>query len=456
MKQWEQPNSVTFMAHLSGDEFFIQFTTNDGYEIREGSDGWYYYAVLNENDDIVTSNKKVGIDTPPAESYNLQLPAYKQQEIEDQRAQFMEELQQAAEWYRQKREEANRGTVTFKIGVILVDFADSVHWKTSDPPYPFPNGYDKHYFNELIFSNDGTWFDTLLTQLPETHPENQKVFGSLRDYYNQQSRGKLDITGKGGLPEILNPEDPQHPGIPDWVYLDEEKAYWNSLPLTGINWSAFHGAAITKFEQKFPGINIAEYDRIVLIYAGNRGNGVLWPSAMPMFGYHMSERDHSAFSHIGIHSHEFAHLLGAFDEYGGSANPVYWSVMAWGSSNGPAYHSACPSGFSPFYRIHWDWVNAAYLNAPGYQNLVFEYDYSNPQYYRIDVPDNISEYFILENRLREGFDLWTPNDPGDPPQHPLQDPNGNEGGLMIWHIDDDNFVNYNSDIVFYKSAGRYG
>ncbi len=205
MKQWEQPNGVTFTAHLRGDEFFIQFTTDDGYEIREGSDGWYYYAVYNDSDYIVPSDKKVAIDPAPAGSYNLQYSAAELQEINDLRAQFREELRIAGERYRQKREAASGNAVTLTVGVILVDFADTVHWKTSDPPYPFPNGYDKHYFTELIFSQN-YWIDDDPIQEPNPHPEHQLLFGSLRDYYNQQSLDMLDITG-----EVLNPEDPQYP-----------------------------------------------------------------------------------------------------------------------------------------------------------------------------------------------------------------------------------------------------
>lgn len=454
MKQWEQPNGVTFNAHLKGDEFSIQFTTDTGYEIREGSDNWYYYAILDENDNIVPSDKKVGIDTPPTESYNLQIPFSKQQEIEQLRAQFYLELQEAADWFQQKRDEAIGGTVTMKIGVILVDFADSVHWKKSDPPHAYPNGYPESYFDSLLFSQDD-WYDP--EGQNDIHPEDQGVFGSLRDYYNQQSRSKLDITGKDGLPEILNPEDPLHPGVPDWVYLDEEKSVWAQYSLNDPLSPDLLAASKIKFQEKFQNINLLEYDRIVAIYAGSRGpaGSVLHPHATPNKGYIMSERTYTAFSHIGVHSHEFAHLLGAFDEYEGIVNPSFWSLMSYGDRNGPNINESCPAGFSPYYRIFWDWVNVTYLNRPNYTNYVFNYNYDNPNYYRIDVPHDPTEYFILENRLREGFDLWTPNDPSLPPVNPGDDPNGNQGGLMIWHIDEDNFVNYDSDIVFYKSAGRF-
>lgn len=452
MKEWQQPNGMTFMANLVGDEFYSQFTTDNGYEVRQGADGWYYYAVLDENDDIVPSDKKVGIDTPPAESYNLQLPTSKLQEIEDQRTQFKQGLQQAAEWYRQKREAANGNPVTLNVGVILVDFADSVHYRDDqNPGSPHYWGYKKYHFNDLIFSNNEAWFDTAGTQ--GKHPESNRIYGSMHDYYNQQSRGKLDIIGKDGLPEILNPEDPQHPGIPQWIYLDEKKQYWDSLNGNIITVTAWHDEAKDKFQAQFQDINLEDYDALAFIYAGQLGsqNSALWPSAFPLAlgirEYHMSEK-RDDFSHIGTHCHEFGHLLGAEDEYKGSENPYKWAVMANGNRNGPLERGACPAGFSPFYRTLWEWVEVTHLNAPNYQDFVFEYNYSSPNYYRIDVLDDPTEYFLIENRLREGFDLWTPNNPTIQ-YNSSRDPNGNQGGLIIWTIDQDNSGN---DKVAYKAA----
>ncbi|MCD6099214.1 MAG: right-handed parallel beta-helix repeat-containing protein [Candidatus Marinimicrobia bacterium] len=64
--------------------------------------------------------------------------------------------------------------------------------------------------------------------------------------------------------------------------------------------------------------------------------------------------------------------------------------------------------------------------------LEISYDYLNPNYYVINRSGS-NKYFILENRLRDGFDYYTPNDP-DYPGEP-EDPNGNEGGLLIWRVE---------------------
>jgi len=445
MKLWFQPNEVSFYARLHGDEFLLRFTTDDNYEIYKGTDGWYYYAVLDEFGNIIPTERKVRIDEPPEESYNIQIPQSRLTEIENLRNEFNIQLQLADEWYRQKRIEANGGAVTLKIGVILVDFADSVHLQKI---------YKRQYFNDMIFSNSGAWFDTVVTDPNVTHPENQKIFGSLRDYLNQQSCGKLDIIGKNMQAEILNPPDPNNDSIPDWVYLDQTKEYWNSQP----EHTNIMGAALNKFMIKFPNINLSEYDRFIFIYAGEEGFNALWPRASYYNGLQMSERwyggSNAVFSHIGIFCHEFGHLLGAQDEYEGQIKTYTFDIMDHGGLNGPNDKGACPSGFNPYNRIRWEWINPVTLNETNYIDLEILYDYNFPKYYKINSYKDPTEYFIIENRLRVGFDLYTPNQPNYITTDPNDIFNFNYGGLLVWTIDKDN---NNGDKVGIKSdSNSYG
>ncbi len=450
MIEWQQPNSVTFIAQMIGDEFRFNFTTNDGYEIREGEDGWFYYAILDENDNIVPSGNRVGIDEPLRESYNLELPVYKLAEIENYRQQFNQQLLEADEWFKQKRIEANGGTVTLKIGVILVDFADSVHYKSLGGN--FSDGYNRAFFNNMIFSQNYWIGEPISPNFTTPHPENKQIFGSLRDYYNQQSCGKLNIIGKDGIyPEILNPPDPLHPDVPDWVYLDETKTYWNSQDI--LSTAEWCYKARQNFQQKFPNISLSNYDRIIYIYAGNQGTYLksLWPNADPLGGFIMSEQWSGVYSHIGVHAHEFAHLLGADDEYWGdiNVNAGYFDLMSNGNYNGPERKGECPAGTTPFNRIKWGWSTVTFLNEDSYQDILLGYNYQNPNYYRLDNPYDDTEYFLIENRLREGFDKWTPNNPSYVSTDP-RDLNGNLGGMLIWTIDDDNG---NHDKIGLISAG---
>jgi hypothetical protein len=49
--EYKQPNGVTFIAKMWGDEFFHWIETEDGYQIYQKGN-WYYYAILNEIGDF--------------------------------------------------------------------------------------------------------------------------------------------------------------------------------------------------------------------------------------------------------------------------------------------------------------------------------------------------------------------------------------------------------------------
>jgi hypothetical protein len=227
MKTWYQPNNVSFTARLYGDEFEMHFRTDTDHEIVKEEDGWYYYAIPGFDGRLVASSNKVGIDNPPSASYKALSSGQYAAQMEAYKAQFQQDCIAANNWHQQKRANASGGVCTLKIGVILVDFHVPRHYVQANGDYPFPNGYPKHYFDSLIFAKESGWFDTVANAGTYLSPEAEKVYGSLCNYYNQQSCGKLDIIGKNGtLPEILNPEDPNHPGIPQWIYLDSTFEYW--------------------------------------------------------------------------------------------------------------------------------------------------------------------------------------------------------------------------------------
>lgn len=454
--QWEQPDGAQLTARLWGDEFDHQMQTKDGYSIMMGKGGYYCYAIPSANGITVPSDKIVGVDAPEPESYFLCKSSSMNGSCEDQRSAFNEQLRLNGLSYKQLREITKAGAITINLGVILVDFTPSRRY-VSNPEGNFPNGYQKHYFDHLIFS-ENSWIGNPRPPLYETpHPENQALFGSLQDYYMQQSRGKLYFSGKNGQPEILNALDPTYPNdpVPKWVQLPHSFDYYN-----GSGFSDFLADIRTAFQGEFPDVSLNDYQNFFIIYGGEFTAGMLTPKTILNYSI-ISEQtpaNQPFFTHVGVYAHEFGHQLGAFDEYRHQSpdkyDPMHWSLMAQGEWNGEDVGSffnnaACPSGFSPYYRILWGWVDPIYLSGTEYEGFVIDYDYQNPKYFRLDIPGS-EEYFILEDRLKEGFDRYTPFQPDYIPTDPGEI-NGNQGGLLIWHIDPNAYPgaygNILSDIV---------
>jgi len=229
------------------------------------------------------------------------------------------------------------------------------------------------------------------------------------------SDGDLAITGR-----VVNNEN-NNDGVPDWVLLD-----YNKLDYQNYTRDLFTDA-LNKAAQENPPLDTSTdaFTKLVVIYAGNWWlGGGLHPASQPGLNrYRMSERlfynsanqdpINAPFSHIGIHSHEFGHLLGFNDVYVGG-NDHRWSLMNIGDKNGPTgiggRTGSAPAPLNPEYRRRQGWIATQVISgAP--QTFQADYSLQDPEVFQIDVP-NSTYYFLIENRHFENgdFNSWLPSD----------------------------------------------
>ena len=118
---------------------------------------------------------------------------------------------------------------------------------------------------------------------------------------------------------------------------------------------------------------------------------------------------------IGIFCHEFGHLLGLpdlYDVYEQSNGVGQWGLMGRGGWLG---EEAYPGGMTAWSKEHLGWGKITDITeAPGTYTL--EAASQHNAFYRIRTPDP-DEYFLLENRQRQGVDAGLPG-----------------SGLALWHI----------------------
>lgn len=415
MKKWSQPNGVEFTARFWGDEFASQMQTNDGYMIVSGEDGYFYYAMLNLHGEYIPSNKRVGIDQPLAQSRNLK-------RSNTRIANIQSEIEQIQSTRKDRRRSIfgnggsgfgkiqTGGIDTCKLAVLLIDF-------TPTNRDTFAHSYQGYFKNEF----DSSFFSTNYWNLSNfPHPDADSVFGSVRDYYRDQSYGKLDIIGDGASKRsIINPLKVGSSTLPQWVTLGHSKTYW------GESKAGLMNDAIAAADTQITGFDPDDWDVICLIYAG-AGSGSMssgdatWPNAN---GNVMAVREYSGgqFAHIGTAVHEFGHAyLGASDEYNGTTDPDVMSIMSYGSYNGPTSAAgSCPAPFSPIYKTQYGWVTPVVKTNS--TNDTLKYNASAPIIWRINIP-NSDEYFLMERKLKTGFDLYTPTQESGTPD-----------GIFIWH-----------------------
>lgn len=128
---------------------------------------------------------------------------------------------------------------------------------------------------------------------------------------------------------------------------------------------------------------------------------------------------------IGIFTHELGHAFGLPDLYdtdsgnGASSGTGVWDLMgsgSWGCNNATA---ATPCHMGAWSKAALGWVNVVTL-APDtdHGTLVVEPVQTSGTVYRVDAADGSGEYFLIENRQRDGYDQFLFSE-----------------GLLVWQID---------------------
>jgi immune inhibitor A len=291
-------------------------------------------------------------------------------------------------------------TDTLKPLVICVDFSDKVH------------SHDTSEFSLLLFSKDFAFSS-----------------GSMRDFYLENSYGKLDLVG----------------GVTGWYRMPQPYSYYvwgnNGLGSYPNNAQKLAEDAVDSADAH---LNLSDYDHnhdgwvdaLIIVHAGpgaeeTGSDDDIWSHSgfmsitfnkdgVKLHEYIMGpEISGDGLAKMGVFAHEFGHTLGLPDLYDNdysSEGLGNWSVMARGSWNNegktPAHFDAwCKYklGFSQVDRLRENRTNVDILQAE-----------TSPISYRLwNLGGGGTQYFLVENRQKTGFDSYLPGE-----------------GLLIYHVDE--------------------
>ena len=131
------------------------------------------------------------------------------------------------------------------------------------------------------------------------------------------------------------------------------------------------------------------------------------------------ENSATGLSTMGVYTHEYGHFIGLPDLYDGdysSSGIGDWSLMAGGSWN--------IGGRKPAFMDAWCKKELGFLTltniTAGAENVAIPSSYHEPAAYRLWTNGAVgSQYFVIENRRRTGYDVGIPG-----------------SGLLIYHIDE--------------------
>jgi immune inhibitor A len=301
-----------------------------------------------------------------------------------------------------------RGTV--RVIVVLVDFTDAHMAATTA------------HFNDLFFSTG---------VLPH---------GSVKEYYRDVTGNLVDLTG-----EVVGPF--RMPQTLAW-YANGNFGIGRPSGTTRARDMALHA-----FQAANPTVNFGPYDNdgngfvdaFIVVHAASGGeqsgnSGHIWShkwvlaseqtaDSTKVYAYLTIPED----AKLGVCAHELGHLLFGFpdlydidDTSEGIGN---WCLMAGGSWNGGG---DIPSHPSAWCKANQGWATVTNVSTSGAVTIPDVKTSRNLLRLWKDGGGG-SEYFLLENRQRTGYDA---NLPGD--------------GLLVWHIDE--AQTSNSDETHYKVA----
>ena len=135
-------------------------------------------------------------------------------------------------------------------------------------------------------------------------------------------------------------------------------------------------------------------------------------------------------TNIGTPAHELAHNLGAEDLYDTSRNGhASDKVGGWPRAynfslecNGNHLKAgAMPAYLDPYHRIYLGWAESKTVGDGVY--TISSTTTGNYVVLRVNTPDP-GEYYLVEIRLKTGFEAYLTS-------------GSSQGGIMVWHIDDD-------------------
>jgi M6 family metalloprotease-like protein len=431
-KTYVQPNGKSFTGWHFIDERGEYFVVEGKYLFQKNdNDNYYYYLDVTSSGDLFKTNIKVEIDDPIKNNIRIIFGTKEWRE--------KHHLGNYSGNSKSLKKTSTTPTSVY-LNVILVEFTDikhqdSINWPKSSAygtAKAFRPEYTKNQFETMLFSRNQY-------KSPITSPDLDPVYGSMADYYYDMSGGQFSLTGAVANTTNAN-------GKPVWVRLGNTKAFFNQKSYyPNLEAHGFGCEAVDSlYSQQGISIDISGNKKVLVIYAGNAwGGGVLNPRAdMDCYKYYvMSERkdfysngsayENSAnFSHIGIHCHEFGHLLGLPDRYndpeGIKQYVGYWDLMSNGGAkgvyNGTNYvFGNCPAPMNPQDLHNLGWLT--YDIIPAGKNLSVSLGSELNRTYKINVeaPIGIPEYYVIQNR-QATVGVWNKENRGS--------------GLLIWRIRD--------------------
>lgn len=403
-----QPDGTKITIQLRGDEHLNWAETTDGFTLLRDKNGFWTFAEKNDKGLLVASSLKYKGSSAEAKAKGLtpQLRFNKNQVEEALQRPLSNTYNQAPQSNLLKSTDKSQFMIdgTFpstgkrKLLVLLVNYSDT------------QTTYPRQEFQDMMTK------------------ENYGGIGSLRDYYLEQSYGKLDL-------DIT---------VTDWISLPKPKGTYGSEGAATMIYDALSQLTQSKaidlkqFDNDGDGI----LDGLAVIHQGygkeaSGNTSDIWSHSSIIYGQTFNgitvrrytiepeiNAKNNKIQQIGVIAHEFGHALGAPDfydtDYSSSgvefSGTGIWDLLANGAWSGD--YGSRPTGINGWQKWVWGWTEPQMLEeSTTISDMPSATD--QPVAYRMET-GTPGEYLFMENRQNtKGFDKSLPGH-----------------GLIIYHVDE--------------------
>jgi immune inhibitor A len=242
----------------------------------------------------------------------------------------------------------------------------------------------------------------------------EKVYGSMNDYYKELSYGTLKVEGK----------------FIGWAEVSKKQLEYQFRPGNAKNnreKSALLTEAFEVFTKKNGKESLKDYDGVFFLYAGksvaDSRADIYWPHRANLrFGdkswpYFIVQEGGVKMTDISVFCHEFGHMLGLPDLYARPEQPGSEGVWQWCAMSNQI-GSGRPQHFCAWSKEQLGWIKPTVIDPRVKQKLVLSPIEDDPtQCFKVMLRPDGSEYYLLENRKRTGWDSQLPGE-----------------GLLVWRV----------------------
>ena len=393
-----QPDGSTITLIAVGDEFQHGFTTLDGLTVVPGADGFVYYS---------TASGASQVKAHDAANRNNAETAF----IDRNRDQLNFGAQITAKTRQLRASARNKAskvgstqvptTGSPRVPIILVEYADKAMANSKDK-------FEDHYK-----TGNKSVFKYFSDQSNEQYTPQFDVYGiytldNNREYYGGNVYDSYGNRNDKGLGRMVEQAITKAGDEIDWSKYDNDGDGEADVCIVVYAGVGEAQASSSVPESIWPcqwSLNAAQYYGYGDIGAMQR-NGVTINRFAVFNELNGSNDNGTTLDGIGTFCHEFSHCLGLPDfydtAYGGHYGMGYWSLMCSGCYNGVQISGDTPVGYSAYEKNFMGWLN--YIEAQENNQYTLPVSNSgNDMAVRIKALNN-NEYFILENRRKQGWD----------------------------------------------------